>query len=177
MKTPLSLTVLTVVTVLLICGGQRLADAQVFDGNWEGLAVGGGVGYAVSPVENRGSATGFTTFGKIGYGLSDRFILYFSSSLPTIAPTVGFLYAPNRHIPYYFQGALGSESFGENRLMSLSGGVGYEVREHVMLELSLGFNRFTETHSYFSILTGETMTRTSTTNSITLAAIFKFFLY
>ncbi len=177
MKTPLSFTVLTVVTVLLICCGQCLADAKFFDGNWEGLAIAGGVGYAVSPVENRGSVNGFTTIGRIGYGLSDRFMLFLSSSIPTIAPTVGFLYAPNRHVPYYFQGALGYESSGEDRLMSLSGGIGYEVREHVALELSLGFNRFTETYSSFIISTGETVKNTSNTNSITLAAIIKFFMY
>ena len=171
MKTTLSFTVLTVLTVLLICGEQRIADAQVFDGNWEGPAIGGGVGYAAATGEILGSA-GFTPFGRIGYGFSDGFILYFSSSLPSIAPAIGVLYSPDRYARYYFQGTLGYESFGEDSLMSLSGGFGYELRDHVMLELSLGFNRFTN-----NSWTGERYTEVSQTNIITLAAIFNFFLY
>ena len=175
MKTSLNLTVLT---VLLICGGQRVADAQFFDGNREGLVIGGGVGYAAAAGESLGSAAGFTTFGRIGYGFSDELTLYFSSSLPSIAPAVGFLYSPDRHAAYYFQGALGYASFDEDSLLSLSGGVGYELRDHVMLELSLGFNRFTETYvSSYDFWTGQISTATSQTNIITLAATFNVLFY
>lgn len=185
MKTTLSLTVLADLTLLLICSGPGVADAQFLDGNREGLIVGGGVGYAAAVGESLGSVAGFTPFGRVGYGFSDEFALYFSSSLPSIAPAIGCLYYPDRHAPYYFQGALGYVSFDEDSLLSLSGGVGYELRDHVMIEFSLGFHRFTDTYTYTSytdhidlwIGRGTTVIETSHTNMITLAATFNVLLY
>lgn len=171
MQTPLRPIALTVLVLLLICSGQRVAEAQLFDGKREGLVVGVGVGYAAAAAGGIGAAAGFTTFGRIGYGFSDAFTLYFSSSLPSIAPAIGVLYTPERWDPYYFQGTLGYASLGDDSLLSVSGGLGYEVRDHVTLEFALGFHRHTESHTHsINWWTGETLTETSQTNIITIAA-------
>ena len=180
MKTNLRFSTLTILIVLLTFGPSLITHAQLFDGEREGLLLGIGVGYAAiaSGGEIEGSAAGFATSGKLGYGLSDQLTIYLSSTVPSIIPSLGLMYFADPNSNYYLHGALGYTSADEDSLVSLSGGIGYELRDHVSLELGLGYIRYTDTYtSGFNIWTGETFNETSASNIITIAATFNVHFY
>ena len=171
---------LTTLIVLLICGTPLVTHAQLFDGAREGLLLGIGVGYAAiaSGGDIEGSATGFATSGKLGYGVSDQLTIYLSSTVPSIIPSLGFMYFTDRNSNYYLTGLLGYASGDQDSLLSLSGGIGYELRDHLSLELGLGYIRYTDTYtSGLNIWTGEIFNETSQTNVITIAATFNVHFY
>lgn len=149
MKTTLVLLIKTTLIVLLICGPPLIADAQLFDGEREGLLLGVGVGFAAlaSGGEYEGGASGFVASGKLGYGMSDQMAIYFSSSVPSIVPSLGFMYFTDRNSDYYLTGLLGYSSADQDSILSISGGVGYELRDHVSLEGMLGFSKITDTYT------------------------------
>ena len=96
MKMKLCFSILTMI-VVLSCGTPFVAYAQLFDGEREGLLLGIGAGYAaVASGGNGGSATGFAATGKIGYGMSDQLTIYLSSTVPSLAPSLGFMYFTDR---------------------------------------------------------------------------------
>ena len=178
MKTNRRFSILTTLMVLLICGVPLIARAQLFDGEREGLILGGGVGYAVVASGDNNSVAGFTTFGKIGYGLSDQLSLHLSSFVPNITPGLGFMYFLDRNLNHYLHGSLGYASAEQDSNLLISGGIGYEFRDHVSLELILGLNRYSDTYtSSFNIFTGEIFNETSHYNIITIAAAFNIFFY
>ena len=184
-KMNLCFSIFTILIVLLICGTPLIADAQLFDGEREGLIIGGGIGYAAIATgqDSSGesfSASGFTTTGKIGYGLSDQLTLYFSSAIPNLVPSLGVMYFADPRSDFYLQGLIGYTSAAEDSLLSIAGGIGYELREHVALEGMLGYNSFSDTYttyggSFFEGLT--TSTETTTTNIITLSVTFNVYFY
>ena len=171
---------LATLIVLLICSTPLVARAQLFDGEREGLLLGIGVGYAAiaSGGDIEGSATGFATSGKLGYGLSDQLTIYLSSTVPSIIPGLGFMYFTDRNSKYYLTGLLGYTSGDQDSLLSISGGIGYELRDHVSLELGLGYIRYTDTYtSAWNPWTGQTFNETSHSNIITIAATFNVHFY
>lgn len=171
---------LTTLIVLLICSTPVVTDAQLFDGEREGLLLGIGLGYAAiaSGGDIEGSATGVAVSGKLGYGLSDQLTIYFSSTVPSVIPSLGFMYFTDRNSDYYLHGGLGYTSADEDSLLSISGGIGYELRDHVSLELGLGYIRYTDTYtSAWNPWTGETINETSQSNIITIAATFNVHFY
>lgn len=171
---------LTTLIVLLICSTPVVTDAQLFDGEREGLLLGIGVGYAAiaSGGDYEGSAVGFVTSGKIGYGLSDQFSLFLSSAVPQLSPHLGCMYFTDRNSNYYLQGLLGFAGSEEDRHLSISGGIGYELRDHVSLELMLGYTRFSDTYTTgINFWTGEVINETSHSNIITIAATFNVHFY
>ena len=171
---------LTTLIVLLICGTPLVTHAQLFDGEREGLLLGIGVGYAAvaSGGAIEGSATGFAVSGKLGYGLSDQLTIYLSSAVPSIVPSLGFLYFTDRNSDYYLTGSLGYVSGDQDSILSISGGMGYELRDHMSLELMLGYNRISDTYtSAWNPWTGETINETSESNIITIAATFNVHFY
>ena len=144
-----------------------------------------GIGYAViaTGADSSGesfSASGFTTAGRIGYGLSDQLIIYFSSTLPNLVPSLGFMYFTDRRSDYYLQGLLGYTSADQDSLLSIAGGLGYELRDHLTLEGMIGYNRFSDTYTTYggSFWGGfYTTTATTTTNIITIALTFNVYFY
>ena len=162
MKTHLCFSMLTTLVILLICGPPLVTHAQLFDGEREGLLIGGGLGYAAIATGEDSSGesftgSGFTTTGRIGYGLSDQLIIYFSSTVPNLVPSLGFMYFTDRRSDYYLQGLLGYTSANQDSLFSIAGGLGYELRDHVTLEGMLGYNRYSDTYttyggSFFMVL-------------------------
>ena len=177
-------SILTLLIVLLICGMPLVTHAQLFDGEREGLLMGGGVGYAAIATGGNSSGesfsgSGFTTTGRIGYGLSDQLTIYFLSTVPSLVPSLGFMYFPNDDSDYYLQGSLGYTSADQDSLFSITGGFGYELRDHVTLEGMLGYNRFSDTYTTFSgsIWDVTTGTATTTTNIITIAVTFNYYFY
>ena len=178
-------SVFTILIVLLICGAPLIADAQFFDGEREGLMIGGGLGYAgiVTGQDSSGesfSASGFTTTGRIGYGFSDQLTLFFSSAVPNIVPSIGVMYFADSRTNNYLQGLIGYTSAAEDSLLSIAGGVGFGLNKHVTLEGMLGFNRFTDTYtsyggSFFDGLT--TSTETTMTDILTIAVTFNVYFY
>lgn len=171
--------------VLFIWSPPLIAQAQLFDGEREGLLIGGGLGFAVIAMgdDHSGesfSGTGFTTTGRIGYGLSDQLTLYFSSAVPNLVPSLGVMYYPDRRSDYYLQGLFGYTSANRDSLMSIAGGMGYVLREHVTLEGMLGYNRFSDTYTTYggSFWGGfTTYTATTTLNIITITATFNVYFY
>ena len=180
MKTNGRFWMLTTLIIILICGTPLVTHAQLFDGEREGLLLGIGVGYAAvaSGGAIEGSATGFAASGKLGYGLSDQLAVYLSSTVPSVIPNLGFIYFTDRNSDYYLQGALGYTSADEDSLLSISGGIGYELRDHLSLELGLGYIRYTDTYtSAWNPWTGQTVNETSQSNIITIAATFNVHFY
>ena len=185
MKTHLCFSMLTTLVVLLICGTPLVTQAQLFDGEREGLLIGGGLGYAAitTGADSSGesfSGSGFTTTGRIGYGLSDQLTIYFSSTVPNLVPSLGFMYFTDQRSDYYLQGLLGYTSANQDSLFSIAGGLGYELRDHVTLEGMLGYNRFSDTYTTYggSFWGGFTTgTATTTTNIITIAVTFNVYFY
>lgn len=171
---------LTTLIVLLVCSTPLVTHAQLFDGEREGLLLGIGVGYAAvaSGGAIEGSATGVALSGKLGYGMSDQLTIYLSSTVPSIVPGLGFMYFTDRNSEYYLTGLLGYASGDQDSVLSISGGLGYELRDHVSLELMLGYNRISDTYtSSINIFTGETFNETSQSNVITIAATFNVHFY
>ena len=172
--------ILTTLIVLLICAVPLVAGAQLFDGKREGLLLGIGAGYAAVATggDYGGSAAGFVTSGKIGYGMSDQLSLFLSSAVPQFSPHLGFMYFTDRNSDYYLQGLLGFAGSEDDRHISISGGIGYELRDHVSLELMLGYTRFSDTYTTgINFWTGEVINETSVTNIITIAATFNVYFY
>lgn len=172
--------ILTTLIVLLICGAPLVASAQLFDGEREGLLLGVGVGFAAlaSGGDYEGAASGFVASGKIGYGMSDHLSLFLSSAVPQFSPHLGFMYFTDRNSNYYLQGLLGFARSEDDRHISISGGIGYELRDHVSLELMLGYTRFSDTYTTgINFWTGEVINETSVTNIITIAATFNVYVF
>lgn len=158
--------ILTTLMVLLICGASLVASAQLFDGEREGLILGGGFGFAgvVSHTystyydyADTSVGAGWVASGKIGYGLSDQLALFLSSPVRDFSPHFGFMYFTETG--FYLQGLIGALSY-ENahfassdeylevyhfheseRPLFISGGVGYELRDQISLEFMLGYTR------------------------------------
>ncbi len=181
MKTNFSFSILTTLIILLFCGSSFIAHAQFIDGEREGLFFGGGIGYSVIAAGDESSSftgSGFTTNGKLGYAISDQFAFFLSSSIQHLFPGLGIMYFPDRNSKYFLQGTLGYTSADQDSLFAISGGIGYEIRKYVTLELTLGYNRFSDTYtSSIDIWSGTTTTSTSQTNIITLSATFNVLLY
>ena len=179
MPTCLHTLILTTLIALFICGTPLIAPAQLFDGDREGLLLGIGAGYAaIASGNNGGAATGVAVSGKLGYGMWDQLTLYLSSTIPNISPSLGFMFFPYRNSPIYRQGLVGQASSEEDSHFSISGGIGYEMRENISVELMLGFIRYSDTYAAaYNPWTGEIINETSETNIITIAATFNVHLY
>ena len=165
---------------VLFCGTPPVALAELFDGEREGLLLGVGVGYAAiaSGGDIEGSATGFAVTGKLGYGLSDQLTIYLSSTAPSILPSLGFMYSADRRSDYYLLCALGYTSADEDSLLSISGGMGYELSDQLSLELIGGYIRYSDTYtSQWNPWTGRTVNETSLSNVFTIAATFNVHFY
>ena len=161
--------------VLFFCSTPLVARAQLFDGEREGLLIGGGLGFAaVAAGDSSGesfSGSGFSTNGKIGYGFSDQLTLYFSTPITALVPSLGVMYYPNRRSDFFLQGVFGYTSFDEDGIVSIAGGLGYELRDHVTLEGLLGYNRFSNTYyTWFG-------RRTETIHIIIIGATFNVYFY
>ncbi len=171
------------VIIVLFCCSSIIVHAQFIDGNREGLIFGGGIGYSGAAVDNKDidsdlTLSGFTTNGRIGYGVSNDLVIFLSSSIQNIFPGIGVMYFPDRTSQYFFQGTVGYTSANQDNLFAITGGIGYEFRKYLTLELILGYNRFTDTYtSSLNIFTGETTTSTSHTNIITVSATFNVLMY
>ena len=179
MKTNRQSWMLITLIVLLICSTPLIARAQLFDGEREGLLIGGGLGFAaVAAGDSSGesfSGSGFSATGKIGYGLSDQLTLYFSTPVTSLVPSLGFMYYPDRRSDYYLQGVLGYTSANQDSIVSIAGGIGYELRDHVTLEGMLGYNRFSYTYTSYGWFSRSV--RDNTINIITIAATFNVYFY
>ena len=167
---------LTASMILLICSAPIVVDAQMFDGNREGLFFGGGVGYAGVVSGDYGSATGFTTSGKIGFGVSDQLQIYISSDVLSFFPRVGLAYFLDPPSQLFVQGAVGYTSADDDSILSISGGAGYELSSHLTLEFLLGYNSLSETQ-YSSFGFYGSSTETVKSNYITIAATFNYYFY
>lgn len=67
---------------ILVFSTPLVTHAQLFDGEREGLLIGGSLGYAAiaTGTDSSGesfSVSGFTATGRIGYGLSDQLTIFF----------------------------------------------------------------------------------------------------
>lgn len=175
---PFSVYVFSILFLML--RAPLVTEAQLFDGEREGLLLGAGVGYAAiaSGGAIEGSAAGFAVSGKLGYGLSDQLAVYLSSTVPSVLPGLGFLYFTDRNSDYYLTGLLGYVSGDQDSILSISGGIGYELRDHISLELILGYNRVSDTYTRsFNIWTGEIINETSESRMMTIAATFNVHFY
>ena len=169
---------LTISIILFIWCAPFVVHAQLFDGNREGLILGGGVGYGIVASGDYGSVSGFTTSGKIGYGFSDQFAIYAASDVSIFFPHLVMAYFLDPTSDYFLQGALGYTSIDDDSILSLGGGLGYELRDHLSIELMFGYNRVSETYiSSWNFYTGRTTTSTSHSNIITVAATFNYYFY
>ena len=173
------LHILTTSIILLILCVPFAAHAQLFDGKREDLILGFGAGFGVVASGDYGSATGFTTVGKIGYGFSDQFAIYFASDVLSFFPRLEMAYFLDPSSDYFLLGALGYRSIDDDSIFSLAGGLGFEMRDYFSLELMLGYNRVSETYSSpswgFYTITYHTTTRHS--NIITIAVTFNYYFY
>ena len=181
MKISFRYSILTTLIIMLFCSSTFIAQAQLFDGEREGLIFGGGIGYSVIAAGDESSSftgSGFTTNGRLGYGLSNQLAVVLSSSIQNLFPGIGFLYFSDPNSQYFIQGSVGYTSADQDSLFAISGGIGYELREYVTLELILGYNRFSDTYtSSYNFFTGATTTSTSQTNIITVSATVNLLLY
>ncbi len=172
---------LMTVILILFCGSSFITHAQFIDGEREGLIFGGGIGYSVIAAGDESDSftgSGFTTNGKVGYAISDQLAFFLSSSIQNLFPGLGIMYFPDRNSQYFMQGSLGYTSADQDSLFAISGGIGYELRKYVTLELILGYNRFSDTYtSSYNIFTGASTTSTSQTNIITVSATFNVLFY
>ncbi len=175
MQTCLRFAILTTLIVSLICStpltarGQLVGPGKLFDGEIKGVLVGFGVGYAAAATGDSGASIGgYGVAGKLGYGVSDKLAFYLASTR-----TFGGMFFRDPNSPFYLHGSIGSGGH-----LSLSGGIGYELPHHTVLELGLGVFRYSDTAAAgYNLLTGETFYETSTVNIITIAATFNVHLY
>ena len=65
MKTNLSFSILTTLIVLLIGSSSLVAQAQMFDGELDGLILSGGAGFSASVAGDNNFDSGFTVSGVI----------------------------------------------------------------------------------------------------------------
>ena len=190
MKTNLSFSILTTLIVLLIGSSSLVAEAQMFDGELDGLILSGGAGFSAIVAGDNNFDDGVTVSGvsgvitnvKIGYGISNQLAIYVSSPIQYFTPGLGLMYFPDQYPDYYLNGTLGFRSIGGIDLLAISGGGGYELRDHLFLELMLGYNRYSYTYTYtnpqFSFFTGPTTTtETLYSNAIIIAATFNYYFY
>ena len=193
MKTNLRFSILTTSIVLLIGSPSLVAQAQMFDENREGLILGGGAGFSAIVVGDNKSDIGFTgsgltTNGKIGYGISNQLAIYVSSSIHNFTPGLGLMYFPDQYSDYYLNGTLGFRSAAGISNLAISGGVGYEFHDHIMFELTMGYNQFsypetsityTTTNYYgYEVPTGtETSTTRNKINIITISFTLNYYFY
>lgn len=181
MKKSFHYSILTALLIMLFCGSTCIVQAQLFDGEREGLILGGGIGYSVIATGDESSSftgSGFTTNGRIGYGLSNQFAVVLSSSIQNLFPGIGVMYYSDPNSQYFFQGSVGYTSADQDSLFALSGGIGYELREYFTLEFLLGYNRLTDTYTEtYNFFTGASTTSTSQTNLITASVTFNVLMY
>lgn len=171
-------SILTTLIVVLICGIPVIAQAQLFDGEREGLLGGVGVGYAAVQSSAVDMVSGFTGLGKIGYGLSNQFSLHLITLPPDITPGIGFNYFSNPISPLYLHGALGYASANQDSNILIAGGLGYEFRKYMSLEATLGLNRYSDTYtSSIDIYTGQVYNDTAVYNILTFVVAFNFTYY
>ncbi len=175
----LCFSILIILITVLICGTPFVAYAQWnplgdgFDGERQGFISGGNIGYAIaaSGGDADSTAAGFVLTGKIGYAVSDQLALYLSSSVLDLTPSLGFMYFLNRDSGFYLQGAGGFTSTAGLDNLAVAGGIGYEFRPHVALDLMLGYNKVSSTsYSWFGAYT-------SSIDVVTLAVAFNILFY
>lgn len=90
------------------------------------------------------------------------------------------MYFPDERPDYYLQGLLGYTSANQHNLLSIAGGIGYELRDQVTLEGMLGYNRYSYTYTtYGGSFFGGFTTGTATTaiNIMTVAVTFNVYFY
>ncbi len=139
--------------------GLRPADAGAFDGQRKGFVLGFGTGAgSLVALEGSGTLTGLQTDLKIGAGVSDRVLVFYSgkqlwvsvgdalltAALPSVA--VAYYTRPSGPSPFltggagvWLLGAVGSELTG----IGVMGpgafvGAGYEFGRHAALEVDAG---------------------------------------
>ena len=163
---------------VLIGGVPLIASAELFDGEREGLIVGGGVGFAAVQSNDFDFGSGFTILGKMGYGVSNNFIVHLAMLPPATQPGLGFNYFANPRSPLYVHGALGYASADQDSNILISGGFGYELGKYLSLEAILGLNRYKDTYtSSLNIFTGQIVNETTHYNIWTAAVFFNFTYY
>lgn len=121
-----------------------MAQSEVFDGQYEGLILGGGFGYSIVSNDVSALASGLTGQGKIGFGTSDRFSLYFSTLIPSILPGLGFNYFPKEDSRLYYHGLLGYARSDSDSNFLIAGGAGYEWRKYLSLEFTMRLNGYSD---------------------------------
>lgn len=88
------------------------------------------------------------------------------------------MYFTDRNSNYYLHGGLGYTSADEESFLSLSGGLGYELRKHLSLELGLGYIRYSGVQATgINLWTGDIVTESTQSNIITIAATFNVHFY
>ena len=173
---------------ILVFNIPLVTHAQLFDGEREGLLIGGGLGYTAAAITSEGnilggfySVSGFTTTGRIGYGLSDQLTIYFSSPVTDIVPSLGVMYFPDQKSDYYLQGLIGYRSSNLYSLLSIGGGIGYHFHDQITLEGMLGYNRYSysiTTPGYDSwFFSSPAYTTEFDFNILTLAVTFNVYFY
>ena len=132
--------------VICIVFASTFKSAFAFDGNRKGFVLGWGAGVGVLSDEN---LWGFHSALKIGSGISDRLLLFYSGN-STIFEGGAILLAPTAALSYYlrsgtptvyFTGGLGftivGSILGEELGPHFLAGVGIEVFRHWSVELSV----------------------------------------
>ena len=175
MKLPVLIAGITLqfICVCSVSVAQQGPLGEWFDGKREGLLVGASISYMnirasiESDLESTDSSSGsslFNTSGtsnslslwlesvKVGYGLSDHFILFGSSRLNNFLPGVGAIWFPSQDQHYYLQASvLLPRDSGENDNIPIFGGIGYQFHRYWTIDARIG--RATTSSSGFSSTT------------------------
>lgn len=130
----------------------------------EPLAEYWGSAYKGNRLDSRATTSAFSTSIKIGHGLSDRFLLYYTSQISwhplwnlyrdtTIAngtAGVGMMYFPLRNVDVYLLGSVGLATLvtwhppfklekARPTGLAVSGGIGYELAPHLSVDFTVRF--------------------------------------
>jgi len=172
-------SVLTIVNLFSVIqsSAQNNPLDDLMDGKRTGFFIGGGVeyGYTRFSVGQEGeryeddfkAITGLSggLRGRLGYATSERTAFYVTSFGATLAPALGIMRFIQEYPGYYFNGvigftnhtglvveALGSDTDGSLNTWNVGLGIGYEFRQHFMLEIMLEYSLLTVAyHNTFNL--------------------------
>ena len=135
------------------------------------LAAYWGDAYEGSWPDPRQTKSAFATELKIGHGLSDSFLLYYTSRISWLplsnlyrdamvangSAGVGIMYFPLRSVDFYFVGSLGLAVLttwhppfklekARQTGLTVSGGIGYEFSPHLIVDFTVSFGHANRIH-------------------------------
>ena len=166
-------------SIFLLCS---FGNAHAFDGERKGFILGGGIGLGMTSFTqslggfgerisgDRETKPSFVTDFKIGGGVSEQVLLYWTSRVSwfsleniladtvTIASGtagVGVTYFPNPESNFYLLGGLGLATWGTpfesgtspSIGLALLGGIGFELSPHWTLDITLSIGNSSDTVS------------------------------